>query len=95
MLKKIISGGQTGADQAALDVTISLGSYIPPSHQTKNLPKEEVSFFLLSYANLSLKLGYQIQDEKRLLTKDEAYEQISHLASLFKAISEYVGNFDY
>jgi hypothetical protein len=46
-------------------------------------------------ANLSLKKGYQIQDENRLLTKDEAYEQISHSASLFKAILEYVGNFDY
>ena len=42
-------------------------------------------------ANLSLKKGYQIQDEKRLLTKEEAYEQISHSASLFKAILEYVG----
>jgi len=42
-------------------------------------------------ANLSLKKGYQIQDEKRLLTKDEAYEQISHSASLFKAILEHVG----
>jgi hypothetical protein len=37
-------------------------------------------------ANISLKKGYQIQDEKRLLTKEEAYEQISHSASLFKAI---------
>jgi hypothetical protein len=37
--------------------------------------------------NLSIKKGYQIQDEKRLLTKEEAYEQISHSASLFKAIS--------
>jgi len=45
-------------------------------------------------ANLSLKKGYQIQDEKRLLTKDEAYEQISHSASLFKAILEYVGKVD-
>jgi len=42
-------------------------------------------------ANLSLKIGYQIQDEKRLLSKDEAYEQISHSASLFKAILRYVG----
>ena len=45
-------------------------------------------------ANLSLKKGYQIQDEKRLLTKEEAYEQISHSASLFKAILEYVGKVD-
>jgi len=45
-------------------------------------------------ANLSLKLGYQIQDEKRLLTKDEAYEQVNHSASLFKAILGYVGKVD-
>ena len=45
-------------------------------------------------ANLSLKKGYQIQDEKRLLSKDEAYEQISHSASLFKAILEYVDKVD-
>jgi hypothetical protein len=46
-------------------------------------------------ANLSLKKGYQIQDEKRLLTKEEAYKQISHSASLFKAILEYVGKVDH
>jgi hypothetical protein len=45
-------------------------------------------------ANLSLKKGYQIQDEKRLLSKVEAYEQISHSASLFKAILEYVDRVD-
>lgn len=46
-------------------------------------------------ANLSLKKGYQLQDENRLITKEEAYEQISHSASLFKAILEYVGKVDY
>jgi len=45
-------------------------------------------------ANLSIKKGYQIQDEKRLLSKDEAYDQISHSASLFKAILGYVGKVD-
>ena len=45
---------------------------------------------IASIANLSLKKGYQIQDEKRLLTKQEVYEQISHSASLFKAIMEYM-----
>ncbi|MBW2090445.1 MAG: hypothetical protein JRI37_15990 [Deltaproteobacteria bacterium] len=45
-------------------------------------------------ANLSIKKGYQIQDEKRLLTKEEAYEQISHSASLFRAILRYVGKVD-
>jgi hypothetical protein len=46
-------------------------------------------------ANLSLRKGYQIQDEKRRLSKTEAYEQISHSASLFKAILEYVDNQGY
>jgi hypothetical protein len=41
-------------------------------------------------ANLSIKKGYQIQEEKRLLTKEEAYAQIRHSASLFKAILRYV-----
>jgi hypothetical protein len=45
-------------------------------------------------ANLSIKKGYQIQDENRLLTKDEAYEQISHSASLFRAILRYVAKVD-
>jgi hypothetical protein len=40
-------------------------------------------------SNISLKLGYRIEDEARILTEDEAYEQLSHSASLFKAILEY------
>jgi pentose-5-phosphate-3-epimerase len=41
-------------------------------------------------ANLSMKLGYRLEDEKRLLTRQEAYQQISHSASLFKAVLKYV-----
>jgi hypothetical protein len=41
-------------------------------------------------ANLSMILGYTLEDEKRLLTKEEAYQQLSHSASLFKAILDYV-----
>jgi len=37
-------------------------------------------------ANLFMKLGYQLEAENRLLTKDEAYIQLGHRASLFKAI---------
>ncbi len=43
-------------------------------------------------ANLSMALGYKIQDEGRLLTKEEAYAQFGHSASLFKAILGFVGN---
>jgi hypothetical protein len=42
-------------------------------------------------ANLSMKLGYKIEAENRLLTKEEAYTQISHSVSLLRAILKYVG----
>jgi len=35
-------------------------------------------------------LGYKLEDENRILTKEEAYQQLGHSASLFKAILEYV-----
>lgn len=41
-------------------------------------------------ANISIKKGYQIEAENRLLTEAEIYEQISHSASLFKAILRYI-----
>jgi hypothetical protein len=41
-------------------------------------------------ANLSMALGYKLEDEYRVPTKEEAYQQLSHSASLFKAILEYV-----
>ena len=33
-----------------------------------------------------MKLGYQLETEHRPLTKEEAYIQLGHSASLFKAI---------
>jgi len=41
-------------------------------------------------ANLSLPLGYKLEDENRLLTAEEAYQQLSHSASLMKAVLRYV-----
>jgi len=40
--------------------------------------------------NLSMASGYKLEDEKRVLTRGEAYQQLGHSASLFKAILEYV-----
>jgi hypothetical protein len=56
--------------------------------------EEDLANVIARIANLSIEKGYQIQDEKRLLTKQEAYEQISYSASLFKAILRYVENVD-
>jgi hypothetical protein len=53
--------------------------------------EEELAREIARIANLSLKLGYRMEDENRLLTKEEAYTQISHSASLFKAILKFVG----
>jgi len=41
-------------------------------------------------ANLSMKLGYRLEAEGRMLSKDEAYEQLGRSASLLKAILEWV-----
>jgi hypothetical protein len=41
-------------------------------------------------ADLSMKLGYQLEAENRPLNKEEAYIQLGHSASLFKAILDYV-----
>jgi hypothetical protein len=53
--------------------------------------EEELAKEIARIANLSLKLGYKMVAENRLLTKEEAYMQISHSASLFKAILKFVG----
>lgn len=52
--------------------------------------EEEFAKEIARIANLSMKLGYKIEAEDRLLTKEEAYRQISHSAALFKAILDYV-----
>lgn len=44
-------------------------------------------------ANLAISLGNRLETEKRQLTRDEAYLQISHSASLLRAILKYVGAF--
>ncbi|MBR9986265.1 MAG: hypothetical protein KFF68_10165 [Desulfosarcina sp.] len=41
-------------------------------------------------ANLSLKLGYWLEKEERILSRQEAYEQLSHSASLLRAILTFV-----
>jgi len=40
-------------------------------------------------ANLSMKLGYQLEAENRTLTKEEAYTQLGHSASLLKAVLDF------
>ena len=55
-------------------------------HSEKDLARE-----IARIANISIKLGYKIGAENRPLSKEEAYRQISHSASLFKGILKFVG----
>ena len=49
MIEKIISGGQTGTDQAALDAAIKLGiphgGWIPKGHLTEDGPLSDITTF--------------------------------------------------
>ena len=51
--------------------------------------EEDLAKEIARIANLSMALGYRLEREKRLLTREEAYTQISHSASLFKAVLVY------
>lgn len=50
-------------------------------HSEEALGKE-----IARIANLSLKLGYQLETEERMLSRQKAYWQIGHSSSLFRAI---------
>lgn len=53
--------------------------------------EKELAGEIARIANLSLNLGYRLEREGRMLTRQEAYLQISHSTSLFRAILAYVG----
>ena len=52
--------------------------------------EEDLAREIARIANLSMALGYKLEDEGRLLSREEAYQQISHSASLFRAVLRYV-----
>jgi hypothetical protein len=52
--------------------------------------EEDLIENIVLMATKSKDLGYKLVKEKRNMTKEEAYQQISQSASLFKAVLEYV-----
>ena len=56
--------------------------------------EEDLAQEVAKIANDAIELGYKLEEENRLLTKDEAYRQISRSASLFRAILDYVQKVD-
>jgi hypothetical protein len=53
--------------------------------------EEDLAREVARIANQAMKLGYRLEKEGRLLAKAEAYQQISHSASLFKAVLSWLG----
>jgi hypothetical protein len=52
--------------------------------------EEDLAKEIARIANQAMILGYKLEEENRLLTKEEAYQQVNHSTSLFKSILEYV-----
>ncbi len=61
-----------------------------PKHFEEDLSRE-----IARIANLSRKLGHKLRTENRDMTKEEAYIQLGHSASLLKAILKCLGKIDY
>ena len=55
--------------------------------------EDDLINLIVQIAKESKELGYQLQRENRIITKEEAYSRISESASLFKAVLEYVNYF--
>jgi len=72
-------------DEEVMDNLNKIEIYSIPIRSERDLAKE-----IARIANLSMELGYRLQDGRRIISREEAYTQISHSASLLKAILEYV-----
>ena len=47
---------------------------------------------IIRIGDISMRLGFRLEAENRMITKEEAYRQVGLSASLLKAILEYVGS---
>ncbi len=47
---------------------------------------EDLAKEIARVANLAMALGYRLEDEKRVLTKEEAYERVGHSDLLFSEL---------
>jgi hypothetical protein len=72
-----------GAARSLFDLHLEI--YLVSITSEEALAKE-----IARIANLSIALGYKLEDKNRILTREEAYRQLGHSASLFKAILQFV-----
>ena len=69
-----------------LDNVARIEAYIIHIQSEEDLARE-----IARIANISKTLGFKLEKETRMLSKQEAYAQIVHSASLFRAILKFVG----
>jgi hypothetical protein len=62
-----------------------------PINLRPNFFEEDLSREIARIANISRKLGHKLKTENRNMTKEEAYVQFGHSASLLRAILKYLG----
>jgi hypothetical protein len=60
-------------------------------HEIHIRSEKDLAREIARMANRSMTLGYRLEDENRMLTRREAYAQLSQSASLFRAVLRYVG----
>ena len=65
-----------------------------PINLRPNFFEEDLSREIARIANLSRMLGHKLKTENRDITKEEAYVQLGHSASLLRAILKYPGKID-
>ena len=59
-------------------------------YQIEITSEQDLAREIARIANPAMALGYKLEDEGRLLTREGAYQQLSHSASLMKAVLRYV-----
>ncbi len=77
---------EAAVDEKILDGSMQIHLYPVTVRSEADLVRE-----MVRVGNLSMRLGERIRAEDRLLTTQEAYEQLGHSASLLRAVLEYTG----
>jgi hypothetical protein len=78
-------------NQEILKNTARMNKYVYPIYLDKNNFEQSLAVEIARIANMSRSLGITLQKEWRNMTAEEAFRQLGHSVSLFRAILEYLG----
>ena len=76
-------------DKSILDEPQKIEQHMYPITLRTDQFEEDLAGEIARIANLTRKLGYQLRAENRLITREEAYIQLGHSASLLKAVLQH------